>query len=563
MEGVVRMPETAFLDGTIERLSAGLPTWRACELDSRIALLRSLRHRLGHEAEAIVSAANTAQGYAQDQPWLGHQWWALYPALGQVMALEHVLKRVAAGKDPVPDKAVHTRDDGRVVVDVFPPGVTDSALFAPWQYRAQVWLRSGTSREEAMTAAAREYRGAGFPDAGVAVVLAAGNTPSGPFLDTVHMLYQLGSVVLVKLNPVNDYLLPHFERIFADFVEHGWVRFVTGGADAGEYLANHPGVDRLHMTGSAAVHDAIVWGRGAQAEQARAAGTPLVGKPFTSELGGVNPWIVVPGPWKHADVMHHADRIVGAKLFNCGHICASPQVVIVPAGWGYGDDLVDEIRRLLAASPPGTPYYPGTDAKIARIIADQPHAEVLQGENRRVLIPDADPSTSCSLFTHEVFADALGIVRLPAPDVEKYLAAATAFANDRLPGDLCATFSVAPRTRREHPAALDKALVELRYGAIGVNEWGGLNSGLGTTTWGGYPGNTPENIGSGTGVIGNAFMLKDVEKSVLTAAFRPVVKPVGAASHRTLAGLMRGLFLARAEDDPRTVPAALVATVRG
>lgn len=557
------MPDTLVLDSMINELCDGLPSWTAAPLADKIQLLRSLRHRLGEEADAVVAAANTAQGFAQDQPWTGHQWWAIYPALGQVVAMEHVLKRVAAGKRPVRKRAVHTRADGRAAVDVFPPSATDWAVFAPWHYRAQVWLRPGTTPQEALEGAAREYRGGGFPDAGVVAVLAAGNTPSGPFIDTVHMLYQRGSVALVKLNPVNAYLLPSFERIFADFVERGWVRFVTGGADVGEYIVHHPRIDRLHMTGSAAVHDAIVWGTGERGERNRAAGTPLVDKPFTSELGGVNPWIIVPGPWSHADVMHQADRIIGAKLFNCGHMCAAPQVLIIPEDWEQGDDLVEELRRLLAESPPNTPYYPGADARIARVTADQPHCEALQGEGRRVLIPEADPSVDCSVFSEEVFADALGVVRLANPSVAQYLAAATDFANNRLAGDLCATLMIDPKTRRRNAEALDAAMRDLRYGAVGVNEWGGLNAGLGSTTWGGYPGNTPENIGSGTGVIGNAYMLKDVEKSVLTAAFRSPVKPAGAASHRALAGLMRGVILARTEDDPRHLPEALVGTVRG
>jgi hypothetical protein len=563
VDEVMEMTDTERLDRMISELRDGLPSWTAAPLDDKIHLLRTLRHRLGEEADAMVAAANAAQGFAQDQPWNGHQWWAIYPAPGQVVATEHVLKRVAAGKRPVRKRAVHTRDDGRVVVDVFPPGATDWVFFAPWHYQAQVWLRPGTSAHEVLEGAAREYRGAGFPDAEVVAVLAAGNTSSGPFLDTLHVLYQQGSVALVKLNPVNAYLLPSFQRIFADFVERGWLRFVTGGADVGEYIVHHPRIDRLRMTGSAAVHDAIVWGTGEQGERNRAAGTPRVDKPFASELGGVNPWIIVPGPWSHADVMHQADRIVGAKLFNCGHTCAAPQILIVPDDWEQGDDLVQEVRRLLAESPPNPPYYPGADASIARVTADQPRCEALQAGGRRVLIPDADPSVDCSLFCDEVFADALGVVRLPGPSVEEYLAEATGFANERLAGDLCATLTIDPKTRRRNSAALDAALVDLRYGAVGVNEWGGLNAGLGTTTWGGYPGNTAQSIGSGVGVIGNAFMLKDVEKSVLTAGFRSMVKPAVAASHRALEGVLRGMILTRAEDDPRHLLQALVGAVRG
>lgn len=39
---------------------------------------------------------------------------------------------------------------------------------------------------------------------------------------------------------------------------------VYGGGKEGAYLVNHPIVANIHLTGSAATYDAIVWGPGAK-----------------------------------------------------------------------------------------------------------------------------------------------------------------------------------------------------------------------------------------------------------------------------------------------------------
>ncbi|MER5465125.1 aldehyde dehydrogenase family protein [Streptomyces sp. NPDC002668] len=149
-------------------------------------------------------------------------------------------------------------------------------------------------------------------------------------LDILHKLFAEGQVVIAKMNPVNAYLRPHFEHIFAEFVERSWVRFVDGGAAEGGYLAGHEDVDAIHVTGSDRTHDAIVWGTDEDAEQRRRDDRPLLDKPFSSELGGVSPCIVVPGPWSDADFRFQAENIVTSKMNNSGHNCIASQILVLP-----------------------------------------------------------------------------------------------------------------------------------------------------------------------------------------------------------------------------------------
>ena len=62
----------------------------------------------------------------------------------------------------------------------------------------------------------------------ITLVLGAGNFSSIPYLDVLYHLITRRSVILLKLNPVNDYLKPVFEKVFKNFIERGYI-IVTNG----------------------------------------------------------------------------------------------------------------------------------------------------------------------------------------------------------------------------------------------------------------------------------------------------------------------------------------------
>lgn len=272
--------------------------------------------------------------------------------------------------------------------DVFPATASDRLLLNG--FTAQVWTLPGTTTDQVLARTAGEYRGRPG-DPAVALVLGAGNVPAITPLDILHKLYAQGQVVIAKMNPVNAYLRPHFEQVFTEFVERGWVRFVDGGGAEGAYLTTHKGVDSIHVTGSDRTHDAIVWGTDEKAEDRRCADTPLNDKPFTSELGGVSPCIVTPGPWSAADFRFQAEHIVTSKMNNSGHNCVASQILIVPRHWDGTERLLTEIRRVLGELPPRADYYPGADERLTAVTQDHPEAEV-HGDDCRLLVPDiTDP----------------------------------------------------------------------------------------------------------------------------------------------------------------------------
>jgi hypothetical protein len=511
-------PDTAALDETVADLRSNAEAWVALPLGEKIALLEGMRPRILAESEAMVAETQRQKGIDPSSSWGAEDWlsgpWAF---LQGVTSLLTTLHRIDDGKAPLPLSQAQRRADGRTVVDVFPASTTDSLLLSG--YRSQVWMQDGISPEQAVDTAADMYRGKGYPHPGVSLVLGAGNVGSITTLDILHVLYFEGAVAVVKMNPVNDYLSPFFARIFAEYVNRGWLRFVHGGADVGGYLAHHDGIDAIHMTGSAATHDAIVWGVGPEAEQRRQAGTPLLDKRITSELGGVSPMIVTPGPWTEADLQFQAEHIVSSKLNNAGHNCIATQVLVLPAEWDQSDALLERVRAVMRSLPRRPSYYPRSSEKVAHA-TDGQTVEELSG--MCALVPDLDPYGAESLLHDEVFGGAMGVVRLPGADAPAFLRNAVAFSNEVLPGTLGASLLVDPATEKRYAADVDRAIADLRYGSVGVNAWSALAFLLGYSPWGAFPGHTLDDIGSGIGVVHNAFLLQGVQKCVSRMPFRPL-----------------------------------------
>jgi aldehyde dehydrogenase (NAD(P)+) len=151
------------------------------------------------------------------------------------------------------------------------------------------------------------------PEGSVALVLGAGNVAAIVPLDILDRMVNWGQVVICKMNPVNEYLGPIFEDIFAPLIRDGYVRFAYGGGDVGGYLTEHELVKAIHITGSAATHDLIVYGSGEEGARRKATDDRVVDKPINSELGGVGSTIVLPGPCSDADFAYQAEHLVTQK----------------------------------------------------------------------------------------------------------------------------------------------------------------------------------------------------------------------------------------------------------
>jgi aldehyde dehydrogenase (NAD(P)+) len=521
---------TARLDAALAVLRERKDDWATLPVREKVALLLAMRSNLKRAASRWVDLSVGAKQLDPASPWVGEEWvsgpWALASGInGYLRTLDHL----ARGR--LPALPVKTRANGQLVVRVFPADRLGSLLLSGCS--SEAWMHPRVTEATLADHVACFYRQP-EPKGAVALVLGAGNVSAIPALDSLSMLIVRGQVVLLKMNPVIDYLGPILEDVFAPLIERGYFRLVYGGADVGAVLTAHPAVDAVHITGSARSHDAIVFGTGPAGLERKRLRSPALSKPITSELGGVGPCIVVPGPWSDADIRFQAENIATMKLYNSGHNCVATQVLVLPSAWDGSERLLDAVRSVMGSLPPRAAYYPGSAERRQRAIASHPAAESFGGGAvpRTLVAGLAAENREEPCFGDEVFGPVLAQTSIPGATPAAFLANAVTFANDTLAGTLGATLLVHPRTARELGPALDQAVADLRYGAVGVNLWNAGAFLLAESPWGAYPGHTTHDIQSGTGFVHNTFLLEAVEKCVVRGAFYPF--PRGLA-HGSLA----------------------------
>ncbi len=388
------------------------------------------------------------------------------------------------------------------------------------------------------------------PPGRVCLVLGGGNASSIGPLDVINKLFVENQVVVLKLHPVMAHLYEVQEAALAPLVREGVLRIVHGDAVQGAYLARHPGVDVLHITGADRTYDAIVFGTGPEGADRKRRDDPVLDKPFTAELGNLTPIIVVPGRWSDRELDYHADNIVTMLTNNAGFNCTTSRVIVTAAAWPQRTALMDRIRRMLTALPTRLAYYPGARERFAAFGEVHPEAELFgdpaDGHLPWMLIPGLSPdATGDPCYRIEAFCSVTAETPIEAPDTATFLARATAFANEQLWGTLNATVIVDPRTAKD-PAtrpALERAIEDLRYGTVSLNHWSAIGFGGGVTPWGAHPGHTRSDIGSGTGFVHNPLMFDRVEKTVVRSPFRAWPKPIWFTghqrAHRILPSLIR------------------------
>ena len=225
-------------------------------------------------------------------------------------------------------------------------------------FRADVWMQPGVSRENLSKHTACYVRPESAPS-GIALVLGAGNVSSIAPTDAFSKLFQEGKVVLLKMNPVNEYLGGIFAQAFTALIEAGFLRIIYGGADAGAYAIEHQVVDEVHITGSIFSHETIVWGPpGADRERRKAEGMARLQKRITSELGNVTPWIVVPGPYSDRELDFQAENVAAMITNNASFNCIATKMIVTSRAWPDRQRFLDKIDAVLARIPRRRAYYP-------------------------------------------------------------------------------------------------------------------------------------------------------------------------------------------------------------
>ena len=521
--------ERARLDDAITRLGEGEKMWVALTLDQRARLIGRVRDAVGTVAQEWADSATVSKGLAPGHPLSGEEWLGgPYAVIGLLDALRDTLEALAQGRSPLEGVRLHQAPGGRLRAHTFPLNGTERFLLSG--FSGEVWFEPGVTAVEA-TRAAGLAQLTPTVSGGIGLVLGAGNVTSIPVADVLYELFAHNRVALLKVNPTQDAMVPVFERALAPLIEPGFVRIVRGGPATGAYLTSHPSFSHVHITGSAATFDAIVWGAstdsdtGGDAATAREAGTPRLKVPITAELGGVSPIIVVPGRWSAADLKYQAEHVATMRLVNAGHNCIAGQVVIVSADWPQREEFLRELHTAYAAAPERPVWYPRSEERLEAAASAYPGA-VWSADRTRAIVDATGREGADPVETVEYFAPILGVVEVGGTGQE-FVDAAVAHANERLSGTLGANVIIDPATEEALGDGFARAIADLRYGDIAINTWTAFNFLTARLTWGGFPGATLADVSSGIGVVHNALLLDRVERSVARGPFRPFPRAVG------------------------------------
>jgi hypothetical protein len=401
----------------------------------------------------------------------------------------------------------------------------------------------------------------------ICAVLGAGNVSSVPFSDTVHKTLVMGQQVILKMNPVNVALRPVFEKGLAPLIEDGLLVIVEGDGKFGSALVNHHGVDEVHLTGSHATYDRIVWGDTLEEQNERKRREePKLKKTITSELGNITPWIVVPGKYSRRQLRSQAKHIAASITNNVGFNCLATRLIITCSSWSQRQEFLQLIRKAMQETPKRYPYYPGTVERYERFTGMKTELDE-QGCLPWCLIDSANPESHPLHFSEESFAPLCAEMTIESHLINEFLQKATEFCNDRLPGSLCASITVPSGGALVLDRYLNTCISQLRYGCVCINQWSGLAYSLLTPGWGGNPlsgrsygrsgegqassvGGTlhEKKVGSGNGFVHNTFLLDRLEKTVLRGPLVDSIKPVWFPEHRYPLELATALFNYYAQD---------------
>lgn len=555
------------LDTVVTELAANKDAWALTTPRERAELLAQIVRDTHAVAEEWNKAACAAKGYDPNSAEGGEE---LFGGVGTYIRMAQAFRRslldiAEKGRPQYPGPVIH-KPESRIAIRVMPANIFDKVLYSG--ITGEVWMAPGVTEARVRVDQAPAYQHPAAHE-GVALVLGAGNVASLGPRDVLTKLFAEGKVVLLKANPVNDYLVPFWSQSMASLIEGGFLRIVRGGAAVGSYLTQHPLIDEIHVTGSDKTHDAIVFGVGDEGVRRKAANDPITTKPVSCELGNVSPVVIVPGRWSAKEIRYQAEHVATMLTNNAGFNCLTPRVIVTHQQWEQREQFLDALETVLASLPTRRAYYPGARNRHQSFVAAHPDAHQIGDASGDKLpwtvVRNVNASETNDICLNvEAFCSLTSETSLAANSPAQFVERATEFCNDTVWGTLSMTLIADPRSLADPVTgpAIERAIADLRYGSIGVNLWHAMSFAFSTTAWGAYPGHPRTDIQSGSGFVGNAFLFADPQKSVVRGPFMSKPTPPWFAT-RVSASVMRKLLAFECAPSWRKLPGLLTAVLRG
>ena len=447
----------------------------------------------------------TTKTPAEGEEWLGGPF-------ASVLATQYYIKSLT-NDDDLKEKKYNSEENS---YKVFPNNFTERITF-PF-IDAKVIFNKSMSFDDI-----NKYRGFSKRydiDPSITLVLGAGNFSSIPYLDVLYHLITRKSVILLKLNPVNEYLKPVFEKVFQNFIERGYIIVTTGNIDESKYMATHPGINHIHLTGSDKTFEDIVYGRELTDKERKTKSLSKINnKPITSELGNVTPIIIHPGKWSTSDIKYQARKIVTAKLNNNGFNCIAAQVVVLPDGWGQTDTLIKFVKHYMSKAKERKAYYPESIERLEKLEKDKGYERV---NSLSCVTPHLTREIKAySKFEiDEVWSSTIYFKKIEYTSIEDFANKAIDYCNDELWGNLGVSVIIKDHDRKFNKHITNLYIEKLNYGTVAVNEWAAIGYIIPQLPWGGFPGNRDNDIQSGQSVVHNSMLFESPLKGVVNTKFR-------------------------------------------
>jgi acyl-CoA reductase-like NAD-dependent aldehyde dehydrogenase len=237
----------AQLDQAVAAARRAFESWQKTSFEERAALIKRLADALRGQQEALAELLVREQGKPIQQA---------RDEIGRAFVQSEGMTRI-----PIPVETIMDDAERKVELRYFPLGVV--GIITPWN--------------------------------------APINLAAGPLTSALYT----GNTVVLKPSPYTPLCTLKMGEIAKDIFPRGVVNVLAGGDELGQWMTEHPGIDKIAFTGSVATGKKVL----------ASASSNL--KRVTLELGGNDPAIVL----EDADPKAIASKIFFACFVNSGQVC--------------------------------------------------------------------------------------------------------------------------------------------------------------------------------------------------------------------------------------------------
>ncbi len=209
---------------------------------------------------------------------------------------------------------------------------------------------------------------------------------------------RVGCTVVIKPSPFTPLSTLRLVALMNEVLPAGVVNVVTGGADIGNHMSRHAGIDKMIFTGSIATGRKVM---SASAETLRR---------VTLELGGNDAGIILPG----TTIAPLLEKLFWGCFINAGQTCAALKRLYVH------EDQYEEVVRLFSDYVAKIPVGNGLDAgsligplsNEAQRNKVESMVEEARGRGARIVTGGVKPTTRGYFYPLTVIADASDDMRV-------------------------------------------------------------------------------------------------------------------------------------------------------